>query len=110
MKRWLSIAFLVLGCGKDRTASDQPAPAPTAKTSHPEMPNQFEVGSTIEGTYRVTKKLEDAGEYALFAVEPVGVEKQLVLFAPRDRARAEVAASLQRTSLERAFAGMPGEV
>lgn len=48
------------------------------------MPNQFEVGSTIDGRYRVVKKLREAGQYAVFSVEPVGiVDHSMTMIAPR---------------------------
>jgi hypothetical protein len=72
--RWLFVIALGLGCSRDEPAS----------TSHPAMPNQFEVGSTIDGRYRVLEKLGETGPYAVFAVEHVAVRDQpLALIAPR---------------------------
>ena len=74
MRCLLLLAF-VFGCSRDE---------PAAKTSHPAMPNQFEVGSTIDGRYRVIAKLGDTGPFAVFAVEHVAVrDQQLALIAPR---------------------------
>ena len=73
--RCLIVIAMVFGC-----SSDEPA----GKTSHPSMPNQFEVGSTINAKYRVVKKLGDTREYAVFAVEHVGLaDRELTLIAPR---------------------------
>ena len=73
--RWLMTIAIVLGCGSDE---------PVGKTSHPAMPNQFEVGSTIDGRYRVVKKLRDTGQYTMFSVEPVGMmDRSLTMIAPR---------------------------
>ena len=74
--RWL-IVIAILGCSSDE---------PPQKTSHPAMPNQFEVGSTINGTYRVVKKLGEAGDHAVFAVEHVRFpDRTLTLIAPQLR-------------------------
>ena len=73
--RWLFVLVFVMGCSRDE---------PAAKTSHPAMPNQFEVGSTIDGRYRVLARLGDTGPYAVFSVEHVAVRDQrLALIAPR---------------------------
>lgn len=76
--RWLLIACLVLGCSKREEAK----PVTEAKTSHPAMPNQFEVGSTINGRYLVTKKIGEVGDYNVFAVERVK-DKSLTMVAPK---------------------------
>src|SRR5688572_3427189 len=74
--RWLiSIGIALAACGSDE---------PTGKTSHLAMPNQFEVGSTLGGTYRVVKKLGDTGEYSVFAVEHERMaDRALTLIAAR---------------------------
>lgn len=76
--RWLFIACLLLGCSKN----EEPAVVAEAKTSHPAMPNQFEVGSTINGRYLVTKKLGEVGDYNVFAVERLK-DKTLTMVAPK---------------------------
>ena len=48
------------------------------------MPNQFEVGSTINGRYLVTKKLGDIGELNVFSVERVTQkDRMLTMVAPK---------------------------
>ena len=69
MRTLIAIA-MVLGCSSDE---------PSGKTSHPSMPNQFEVGSTINAKYRVVKKLRDN----VFVVEHVALaDREMTLISP----------------------------
>jgi hypothetical protein len=78
MHRLVLIATLFAGgCG---SKSDPPEPA----SSHESMPNQFEVGSTINERYLVVKKLGEIGDYMLFAVEPASMkDRKLTMIAPK---------------------------
>jgi hypothetical protein len=80
--RWLVVGLLVIACADNKP--EPPPQKPDDKTSHPAMPNQFEVGSTINGRYLVIKKLGDIGQLDVFAVERVGQpDRKLTMVAPR---------------------------
>ncbi|MBA3504125.1 MAG: hypothetical protein M4D80_36480 [Myxococcota bacterium] len=79
--RWLVAVILVVGCGEKKEA---PKLTKDETTSHGAMPNQFEVGSTINGRYLVTKKLGDVGQLDVFAVERLAQkDRQLTMVAPK---------------------------
>ena len=78
--RWLVICFL-LACSSKKEQPPKPLPA---ETSHPAMPNQFEVGSTINKRYRVISKIGEVGELAVFAVERTATpDRKLTMVAPK---------------------------
>ncbi len=84
--RWFLIACLLLGCS---TKKDGPKTS-TVESSHPAMPDQFEVGSTINERYLVTKKLGETGELAVFAVENVRQpDRKLTMVAPKTPAHSK---------------------
>ena len=79
--RWLVIGLLVVGCADKKAAPQKLA---DDRTSHPAMPNQFEVGSTINGRYLVLKKLGSVGQLDLFTVEHVAQkDRKLAMVAPK---------------------------
>jgi hypothetical protein len=54
------------------------------------MPNQFEVGSTIDGRYLVIEKLGDVGPLDVFAVERVAQkDRKLTMVAPKTPATSQ---------------------
>jgi hypothetical protein len=78
--RWLVVVMLVVGCS-EKKATPQPT---STNTSHTAMPNQFEVGSTINGRYLVTKKLGEVGDVNVFAVEHAHLkDKKLTMLATK---------------------------
>lgn len=85
--RWLVIGLLVVGCADKKAAPQELADDPS---SHPAMPNQFEVGSTINGRYLVIKKLGDVGQLDVFAVEHVAQkDRKLAMIAPKTPATSQ---------------------
>lgn len=81
--RWLVIALL-LACSSKK---EQPPKPPPAETSHPAMPNQFEVGSTINKRYRIISKIGDVGELNVFSVERTATpDRKLTMVAPKTAA------------------------
>ncbi len=80
--RWLVVVLLALGCADKKEAP--PKLRPADNTSHGAMPNQFEVGSTINGRYLVIKKLGDVGQLDVFSVERVAQkDRKLTMVAPK---------------------------
>ena len=79
--RWLIAVMFVVGCSDKKEA---PKLSKDETTSHGAMPNQFEVGSTINGRYLVTKKLGDVGPLDVFAVERLAQkDRKLTMVAPK---------------------------
>jgi hypothetical protein len=106
--RWILIACVVAGCSRDK-----PPPSPmraSGETSHPAMPNQIEVGSTLGGRYRIVKKLGDVGEYQVLAVVHAQIEKSYVLMTPRPGAVSGAAAALVDAAERQASRAVAGEI
>ena len=86
--RWLLAVIVVVGCGGEK--KETPPKLPDDNTSHGAMPNQFEVGSTINGRYLVIKKLGDVGQLDVFTVERVAQkDRTLTMVAPKTPATSQ---------------------
>jgi len=108
--RWLLIVCVVVGCSKDK-----PPPAPTVgsasgETSHPAMPNQIEIGSTLDGRYRIVKKLGVVGDLDMFTVEHLQIEKSYVLMTPKPTAGSGAGAALNDAAKRQAARGVTTEI
>jgi hypothetical protein len=108
MSSWLIVvvALLVIGCNENKTVNVDPA----GKTSHPAMPNQIEVGSTLDGKYRIVKKLGAVGELDVLAAEHATIEKSYVVMTPSPRAGSGAGAALNDAAKRQAARGVPGEI
>ena len=104
---------ILIACGLVACSADKPhSPVGTAsgETSHPAMPNQIEVGSTLDGRYRIVKKLGDVGEYAVLAVEHAQVEQARVLMTPGPSASSRAGEALNDAAKRQATRGVSGEI
>lgn len=106
MKPWLIVSVaLLVGCD-DRPANVELA----AKTSHPAMPNQIEVGSTLAGKYRIVKKLGSIDDIDVLAAEHATIEKSYVVMTPSPRAKSGAGAALDDAAKRQAQRTVAGEI
>lgn len=104
MKLLLIVLALCTGC------SERKQPEPSGKTSHPAMPNQLEVGSTLDGRYRLVKKLGAVGDYDVYAAEHASIEKSYVVMAPSPHAGSGAGAALNDAAKRQTARGIAGEI
>src|SRR5687768_4564511 len=105
MTSWLIVLVaLLISCSDNKPANVEPA----GKTSHSAMPNQIEVGSTLDGKYRIVKLLGAVGELDVFAAEHATIEKSYVVMTPSPRAGSGAGATLNDLAKRHAERGDPG--
>jgi hypothetical protein len=107
MTSWLIVLVaLLIGCSERKAVNVEPA----GKTSHPAMPNQIEVGSTLDGKYRIVKMLGAVGELDVLAAEHATIEKSYVVMTPSPRAGSGAGAALNDLAKRQGERAAPGEI
>jgi hypothetical protein len=112
MTSWLFVigAFLI-GCNETKKANVEPAGTTSHyTTSHSAMPNQIEVGSTLDGKYRIVKMLGSVGDFDVLAAEHATIEKSYVVMTPSPRAGSGAGAALNDAAKRQAERGVSGEI